>query len=183
MPKTIPITLTLQNVEGLQKALERGLQVKSFLQGEVKRFAFLVERGAKQVTPVDTGRLRASIKVDIGNLKARVAPNVFYDIFVHEGTRFMRARPFLFWGVQTAQRGFDRRSAARLERAIQKILIRTSTIGKPQAAAQKAAGRGFLADFDSAFNAGDLAKARSIMNSAPQEYRSGMQIALGAMGK
>lgn len=48
---------------------------------------------------IDTGRLRSSIAVsmviDSGVWVARVGTDVDYAIFVHEGTRFMRANPFL----------------------------------------------------------------------------------------
>lgn len=79
------------------------IQLGAVLQRAISRFAFLVERESKKVTPVDTGRLRASIATDIGNLRARIAPHTDYAGFVHEGTRFMPARPFMLWGVETAK--------------------------------------------------------------------------------
>lgn len=69
----------------------------------LQAFAFMVERGAKMQSPVDTGRLRASIATDIGNLRATVAPHTNYALFVHEGTKYMAARPFLAWGYQEAE--------------------------------------------------------------------------------
>lgn len=48
---------------------------------------------------VDTGRLRASITVDQElrgmTVVTRVGTNVEYAIFVHNGTRYMNANPFL----------------------------------------------------------------------------------------
>lgn len=48
---------------------------------------------------IDTGRLRASISVgeqiQDGRWVIRVFTNVEYAIYVHEGTRFMEANPFL----------------------------------------------------------------------------------------
>lgn len=74
--------------------------------------AFLVERDAKILCPVDTGRLRASLTshVDEKNEVARVESTpdlifspkisvagspVYYAIFVELGTYKMTARPFL----------------------------------------------------------------------------------------
>jgi HK97 gp10 family phage protein len=59
-----------------------------------------VANNARSNAPVDTGRLRSSIQVtppqlDGSNLAVRVGTNVNYAIFVEQGTRFMRAQPFL----------------------------------------------------------------------------------------
>ena len=68
--------------------------------------AFLVERYAKLVTPVDTGRLRASIATSLGvrdrGITSIVQTNVFYAVFVHEGTKRMRGRPYMQQGADRA---------------------------------------------------------------------------------
>ena len=77
------------------------------LQDGIERYAFLIERESKKKTPVDTGRLRTSIFTDIGNLRAKISPNVNYAGWVHEGTRRMRARPFMKIGLVEATRGSE----------------------------------------------------------------------------
>lgn len=72
------------------------------LQKSIRKTAFLIERYSKRGTPVKTGRLRSSIGVDLGNLYARIAPHTNYAGFVHEGTRYMAARPFMRWGLERA---------------------------------------------------------------------------------
>jgi HK97 gp10 family phage protein len=61
--------------------------------------AFEIERAAKILSPVDTGRLRASIATSLGvmnrGITSIVSTNVFYAIYVHEGTKRMRKRPFM----------------------------------------------------------------------------------------
>jgi HK97 gp10 family phage protein len=63
------------------------------------RSAVLVERVAKRLCPVDTGRLRGSITHDLARdargLVATVGTLVEYAPFVEFGTRYMRAQPFL----------------------------------------------------------------------------------------
>lgn len=59
--------------------------------GELMRRARLVENKAKQLCPVDTGRLRSSIHHDeavteSGEPVARVYSDVQYAMWVHEGT-------------------------------------------------------------------------------------------------
>lgn len=72
-------------------------------QGHVGRFllkkTIQVERAAKRLCPVDTGRLRSSIthsvERDGRGLVGFVGTNVEYAIYVEFGTRYMRAQPFL----------------------------------------------------------------------------------------
>lgn len=64
-----------------------------------------VVNAARAACPVDTGNLRASITYEIardgasGGLSARIGTNVPYAVYVHEGTRYMPARPFLREGL------------------------------------------------------------------------------------
>lgn len=81
----------------------KSVDIPSAAQIGLETFAFTVERISKIVSPIDTGRMRASIVTDVGNLKARIAPHVNYAIFVHEGTRFMKGRPFMSIGLSQAQ--------------------------------------------------------------------------------
>jgi len=71
-------------------------------------YALLVERGAKMFAPVDSGRMRSSIgitmKIADRGLSATVAPNVSYAFYVHEGTRYMKGRPFMEWGLNAYKR-------------------------------------------------------------------------------
>ena len=69
----------------------------------IKQSAFLVERFAKQVTPYATGQLKRSISADIYPTIATIQPHTNYAIFVHEGTRYMKGRPFMKQGEKTAR--------------------------------------------------------------------------------
>jgi len=93
-----------------QLGLYRG-KFKAMLQRELARAAYMVEGESKKKTPVDTGRLRSSIRTHIGALEVYVAPNTNYAIYVHEGTQFMNKRPFMKWGAEAAlpkiQRSFN----------------------------------------------------------------------------
>lgn len=80
----------------------QSVNIKSATQEAIEEYAFSVERESKIETPVDTGRLRSSIVTDIGNLHARVAPHVNYAVFVHEGTKYMKGRPFMSLGLTKA---------------------------------------------------------------------------------
>ena len=104
MPR-IQATIT-PKLSAIGKAF-KGFNIGSSLQKQIERYAFAIEAGAKTTAPVLTGRLRASIMTDIGDLRAKVAPHVDYAGFVHEGTRFIAPRPFMIWGREQADsRGF-----------------------------------------------------------------------------
>ncbi len=105
----------IPNVEKMTKAFFT-LDMPSFLKREINRLAFSIERFAKQLTPVGTpestgrkgykgGRLRASIFTSPAKfgLQAVVSTNTSYAIYVHEGTKYMRARPFMTMGAAFAQ--------------------------------------------------------------------------------
>ena len=54
-----------------------------------------IQRIAKQLAPVRSGKLRNSIKTKVEGMKGEVYSDVSYAGYVENGTRKMRARPFL----------------------------------------------------------------------------------------
>lgn len=92
---SIIVSIT-SNAKELAKKFDRDVEhIKRFLSEAVMKATFLVERGAKIKSPVDTGRLRSSIQTEIRPLTATIFPTVNYAIYVHDGTRFMAGRPFM----------------------------------------------------------------------------------------
>ena len=85
----------------------------------IARSAFVFEGNAKERTPVDTGRLRASIWTMTERLSATVSTNVEYARYVHEGTSFMRGRPFMRWGLEDAAGDIRGIIQDEIERALQ----------------------------------------------------------------
>lgn len=115
MPKiSVTITPSFAQVGSMFQAIQMG----AALQRAISVIAYQIERDSKKVTPVDTGRLRASIFTDIGNLRAVVAPHTEYAGFVHEGTRYMKARPFMMWGTDSALTTLEGVVAGKIEEEI-----------------------------------------------------------------
>jgi len=101
------------------------VDLNRFIQEEIiNKLAYSIERFAKQVTPVDTGRLRSSIGVSnsIREFSAIVQTNVKYASFVHEGTRYMRARPFMELGAKYAVDWWNGDIGARLDKHLRQRL-------------------------------------------------------------
>lgn len=65
-----------------------------------------VELVAKQLAPVDTGNLRASIGASGGGLRWRVTAAAHYAVFVELGTRKMSAQPYLVPALRQMWPGF-----------------------------------------------------------------------------
>ena len=65
------------------------------LQQNIEKAALTLEKNAKQNCPVDTGKLRASITTEVGNLEAEVGTNVEYAPYVEFGTSKQSAQPFM----------------------------------------------------------------------------------------
>lgn len=90
---------------------------------EVRRAALEVQAGAKQRAPVDTGRLRNSIAVEISaeGTSAQVGSNVEYAGYVEHGTRRNRAQPYLFPAYEEAMPRFFSRLRRELGSAYVKV--------------------------------------------------------------
>lgn len=101
--KAIGLTETIARMRGLRGGLAKTLE-----EG-MKEAAFIVEGKAKlQLTQgpnraIKTGFLRASVGVaSVSAARATVQAGAYYGLYVHEGTRYMRARPFMAAGLQDA---------------------------------------------------------------------------------
>lgn len=93
------LRIIVQGIRALQGKLDYDRLVGPPITRALTRSALTVEGGAKKLSPVDTGRLRASLthrlEASPSPRYAEVGTDVFYARFVHEGTRRMRGRPFL----------------------------------------------------------------------------------------
>jgi len=71
----------------------------------MNRVTLTVLRHSQQRTPVRTGHLRRSetTRVEPGGLRGFIGTNIQYGVWVHEGTRFMAARPFFVEGMQDSR--------------------------------------------------------------------------------
>ena len=115
----IDITLkpTLEAVAGKF----RGVDISDFTSRKIREFAFLIEAKTKPLVPYKTGLLRSTVQVrNLSYLSAEIGPRTNYAIYVHEGTRYMRPRPFMEWGLIEAQNsGFLDKMHTDLDKYIQ----------------------------------------------------------------
>jgi HK97 gp10 family phage protein len=91
------IDIDLRKLDGFRKAIgETPSLLKEELGKAVTELVLVIEAKAKEVCPVDTGKLRASITPVVQSwAEAYVGTNTVYAPYVEFGTRKMAAQPFL----------------------------------------------------------------------------------------
>jgi len=104
---SVTVSVIFEGKKAQRFFIKLPIHLKMALNTAIKKSAFIVEREAKKVTPVLTGRLRSSIFTIIEPLKATVQPRTNYAIFVHEGTNKMKARPFMVEGGKNASKQIE----------------------------------------------------------------------------
>ena len=81
------ITVRIEGLDALQRKLH-GSRADAPVGRFLDRGALIVQRGAREKAPVDTGRLRNSIGVERSSMRSRrIGPNVAYGEYVEFGTR------------------------------------------------------------------------------------------------
>lgn len=107
---SIQVNINFDNLDRLRDAFKRSpATVTRHIGRAINQSAMQIIRETKPITPVDTNRLRGSIGDEtregvlrIEPFMAEVGTRVNYARFVHHGTRFMQARPFLQRGTEKA---------------------------------------------------------------------------------
>lgn len=106
MPK---IDIRITNLPQIRAAFDKApLTMSKNLNIAIRKAAISIQGKSMENTPVDTGRLRASHYTNFGHLRAEIGTDADYSIFVHEGTRFMKARPYLRQAVTTENESVQR---------------------------------------------------------------------------
>ena len=103
----MPLTASVDSeaVERVLKAMQEKIANPTDL---LQAAVLIVERESKARTPVDTGLLRRSITTRmLSRTSGQVGTNIEYARFVHDGTRYMAARPFLTQGLDASRPTID----------------------------------------------------------------------------
>jgi len=106
------VHIEIKNIAQIRSAFGKAprLMAEAF-KGALQKSALQVQRESMIRTPVLTGRLRSSHTNMLSgsglHMSATVEPTANYGIFVHEGTRFMKGRPFLKEGAEASINEID----------------------------------------------------------------------------
>ena len=102
------IQIRITNISEIRSAFSKAPALMMVaLSQAVKQTVFSIGRQSRVNTPVDTGRLRGSTYERFSGLSGEVGTHTNYDMFVHEGTRFMKGRPYLRLAVESKQAEVD----------------------------------------------------------------------------
>lgn len=113
------VKITIKNLPQIKAAFSRSpMLMTRELSKAIALSVYEVGKESRINSPVDTGKLRASHYERIGNLQGEVGTNTDYDIFVHEGTKFMSGRPYLRQAVEDSEEKIDKN----FTRAVQNVL-------------------------------------------------------------
>lgn len=103
------INITIKNLSQIKRAFAKSPVVMAReLNKAIRKSVVSITKDSKKNTPIDTGRLRSSTYNKFENLRGELGTLTDYDMFVHEGTRFMKARPYLRQAVESNQPEVDR---------------------------------------------------------------------------
>lgn len=71
----------------------------------MQKVLHVVQGKSQKRTPVRTGTLRRSetTRMESGGARGYVGTNIKYAPFVHDGTKYMAARPFFEWGIEDSR--------------------------------------------------------------------------------
>jgi HK97 gp10 family phage protein len=87
--------IEIKGLEKMASLYDKAPQiVEPELRKALQKAVIILQGAAREFTPVDTGRLRQGHGVRIGAFEAAVFNPVNYGLYVHEGTKRMKARPF-----------------------------------------------------------------------------------------
>lgn len=120
------IHIVIKNIRQIRAAFAKSPQVMARnLNMSIRQAVLMIGRDSRRFTPVDTGRLRASTYERFSNLKGEIGTNTEYDIFVHEGTRYMRGRPYLRKSVEMNQLSVDRLMTEAVQKTLDQVARET----------------------------------------------------------
>ena len=118
----VNVSIRITNLPQLKAAFNKAPNiVRPYLDQAIKKTILTIGRHSRELTPVDTGRLRASTREIFRPLYGEVGTHANYDIFVHEGTRFMKARPYLRNAVKETRSSVEGYFAEGLQKALNDI--------------------------------------------------------------
>lgn len=120
------VSIRIKNLPQIRAAFARApMLMTRELNLAIKRVAFAVAAQSSINAPVRTGFLRRSHflpgAVVLTNLRGTIEPTATYAIYVHQGTRFMRGRPFLLQAVKAKEPTIDAEFTGAVQRVLDKI--------------------------------------------------------------
>jgi HK97 gp10 family phage protein len=98
---SVEMSCYVEGVEEFKAAMDRfDSAMQRHVHSQLASWGADVKALAKRLVPVRSGHLRSSIYAKIREWVAEVGAEAAYALFVEFGTRYMRARPYLYPAIQ-----------------------------------------------------------------------------------
>lgn len=95
------INIEVEGAEEFKAAMEHfDSSMQRQVHERLANWAASVKALARQLVPVRTGHLRSSIYAKISEWVAEIGAEATYAMFIELGTRYMRARPFIYPAIR-----------------------------------------------------------------------------------
>lgn len=122
------VKIKIKNLAQIRSAFKASPRIMTKnLRKAIEKALITVQRQSVINAPRRTGFLKASHQHKmLSNLSGYVQPTADYAIFVHEGTRFMRSRPFLRQAVAEKEQEIDRLFLSAVQDTLDEIARRAS---------------------------------------------------------
>lgn len=96
-----PIAIEITNLPQIKAAFNKAPYLMAVeLNLAIRKSIFTIQGSSMKKTPVKTSRLRSSTSSQYSNLRGEVGTHTNYDVYVHNGTRYMKGRPYLYDAVK-----------------------------------------------------------------------------------
>ena len=117
--------ISIKNLDKLIDKLNKyPRESETIVNKAIKVSIFDVQAKAVPMTPIKSGDLRRSYTTTFSNLRGILWPNIEYALYVHEGTRYMRGRPYLTDGLRSAQSKLDTNFQWAIDEISKKLAVR-----------------------------------------------------------
>ena len=98
---SVEISIDIEGVEEFKAAMAKfDFGMQRYVHGKLASWAADVKALARRDVPVRSGYLRSKIYAKIKEWVAEIGAETTYAMFVELGTRYMRARPYLWPAIQ-----------------------------------------------------------------------------------
>jgi HK97 gp10 family phage protein len=116
------INVKIKNLSQIKSAFKQSPRLMAQeLTIAIEKSIFTIKRDSMLNTPVLTGRLRASTYTTMGYLQGAVGTNTNYDVYVHEGTKYMASRPYLRNAVESNDKNIQKFFTEAVDKVLNKI--------------------------------------------------------------
>lgn len=116
------IEIKITNLAQIKAAFSRAPALMAReLDTAIRQTVLSIGGESRRRTPVLTGRLRASTYERFSRLRGEIGTDTQYDRFVHYGTRYMKARPYLKEAVEANQQKTERFFVGAVDRVLSAI--------------------------------------------------------------